>query len=356
MKYADFKKPNGEERKLLKKIYKRGSGNLSRRAHIILLTSRPFLSFSVAQIARICFCSRKTIYNTLDRYMQDGIVGLFDKPRSSDILDTLRTKTPLESKISLHQKWTLELVVKYLEQELNIRVTPQSVSNWLKNHGWSYHRSKRELQPPKPVTTEEKKAVLKLLNSIDPQKEVIVFLDQSGFYLDGLVTGIWMPKGDQKKIPVSGNHDKLWVYGVFGPHTEKVYYRITEKCNSGETIRFLHQIRQRFPGKNIHIVLDNASFHHSKKTQAFVERYPELVFHFLPARATKLNPIERIWLFAKGVVVAAAIFTDTSELYHMLRKFFWHFNENRIEYHFSLDKLYSNWKNWPEVESREVGV
>jgi transposase len=358
----NFERPNGDERKLLRKLYKRSSGNLSRRAHIVLIASMVMISFTASQIAAICHCCRRTVYNTLDRYREEGLVGLFDKPKSGrprkidadqspQVLGTLKQKTPESVNISLHQKWTLKLVVAYLEEELGVRVSQRTVSNWLAKNDWSYHRGKQELQPPKPLIEKEKEAVLKLLQPLDSQKEVILFMDQSGFCLDGLVTGVWMPKDEQKKIVVTGSHDRWWVFGAFNPHTQKVYYRITKKCNSDETILFLHQIRQRFPNKKIHIVLDNASFHHSKRTQAFVERYPEITFHFLPTRATKLNPIERIWLFAKGVVVAGAIFTDMKELYHMLRRFFWHFNEKRIKYGFSLENLRSIWKGWAVVEA-----
>jgi len=347
----------GKEKKLLKKIYRKCKGHISWRAQIVLLAVQIWPICTVELIATICECTQRTVYNVFERFNEYGIMGLLDQPRSGrptkinenvmkELLADLELKKPNQVGPYLHSKWTLKLGVDYVKKwELN--VCQRTLGRLLRKNGWTYHRSKRELCPPDPIDEAKKQEVLALLKSIDLDKELIIFMDESAFYLDGLVSGEWMPKGKQKNMYVSGSKKKYWVYGVFNPHDKKVYYQICDKCNSDQTILFLQQLHQRFPGKKIHIVLDNASFHHSAKTTSFLEQHSEFALHFLPSRGARLNPIERFWLFAKGFTVAGAVFSDMEQLYHALRRFFWHYQQQRIEYNFNLLKLIEIWEKWP---------
>ena len=60
-------------------------------------------------------------------------------------------------------------------------------------------------------------------------------------------------------------------------------------------------------------------------------------------------PIERFWEFAKDVTVASAVYNDMDELYHALRRFFWHYNAGNIEYNFDKQKLIDLWQRWPAI-------
>jgi hypothetical protein len=273
---------------------------------------------------------------------------------SEELLKILEEKKPNEVGNYIHSKWTLKITKDYVEKTWQIKVSKRTISRLLYQNGWSFHRGKRELKAPEPLDEQTQREVIKLLEEIDESREVILFLDQSAFYLAGLVTGTWMPLSKQQEIYVSGSKEKFWIFGVFNPHNKKVYYRICEKCNSYEMVLFLAQIRQRFPGKTIHLVLDNASFHKSAETDYYLYHHQEFKLHFLPARGAKLNPIERFWLFAKGVTVANAILADKEELYHVLRRFFWHYTDGNIEYNYNIEKTIALWKRWPTASRADI--
>jgi len=358
---------SGKERRWLKKIFKRGKGRISYRALIILLAISICPSYSVSQIAAITQSCRQTIYNTIARFNRYGIFGLMDKRRSGrpvsislseeeKLLDLFENKKPSETGKYIHSKWSLKLIRDYLRQNYQIEVCDATVSRWLGRKGWSYSRSKRELLAAQALNGQTKQDVIDLLEALKDEDDIILFVDQSAFYLDGLPSGTWGPVGKQKEIPASGNREKFWIFGAFNPRTKKVYFRICQECNSYQMVLFLGQLRQRFPGKTIHIVLDNASFHKSAETDYFVFHHKEIVFHFLPARGAKLNPIERFWEFAKSVTVASAVYNDMDELYHSLRRFFWHYNQGNIEYNFDIQKLIDLWKRWPSIPPNAIGL
>ena len=351
---------SGSDRDILKFMYKKGKGRVAGRAHIILLAASICLRYAPDQIAAICHSSTKTVYNVFERYRTEGLAGLFDEarsgrpvdipenPQTEAILQKLQTQTPDQAGISLHAKWTLELIARLLKKELAIETSVRTVSNWLHGHGWTYHRAKKELLPPGPLSPEDQKQVVDLLQCAQLTDDVLVFMDEAGFYLDGIVAGCWMPRGQQKKIPTGGRRKKVWVFGAFNPHTQQVHHRLAERCNEEGVILFLQDLLQVYPNGRIHIVLDNASFHKkSRKVKNFVAAYPRLRLHFLPARAPKLNPIERVWLYAKSVVVACAVYANLAELEKQINRFFQHFNDHQLEYNFDRQKVIALWKKWP---------
>ena len=351
----------GKERKLLKKIYKKGIGRVSYRAQIILLSTSLTASYTRNQIAAQCFCCRKTVYNTICKYKENGIWGIFDlqKPGrpclinakcSQEIQTTIQTSKPSKlGKHYFHSSWTLKIIRDYLAKSFSIFTSQRTISRWLHSNGWSYHRSKKELFPIQPLLDKEQRAVMKLLRNLNRNQEVLLFVDQSAFYLDGLPGGCWSPCGEQHQIQASGSRQKRWLFGAFNPHDGKFYYRMCKKCNSEEMILFLHQIRQRFRNKSIHIVLDNARFHTSAETEYFLQNHDEFVLHFLPPRGAKLNPIERFWLFVKHITVKNSVFESLDELSSTLRKFFWHYNNGNIQYNFDIQKTINVWNQWPCV-------
>lgn len=346
----------GKERKLLKKIFKKCKGRISLRAQILVLATEITIYYRVEQITKICFCCKQTVYNTFQRYNEEGIIGLADKPKpgrprsitgeqTKELLPVLEEKQPKEVGDYFHSKWTLRLVKNYLEKNWQVKTSTKTIQRWFHLNGWSYHRNKKGFVP-NPLRKNQQDKVVRLLENIDHNKEVILFLDQTGFDLSGDVTRTWMPKGKQHCIPCN-NNGKLSIYGAFNPHNTRFYFRITSTCNSEQMILFLHQICQKFPGKTIHLVLDNASFHHSADTAYFFHHHPEFVAHFLPVKSPRLNAIEQFWLFIKNYISAASIFNDLKDLYHTLRRFFWRYSNYHIVYNFSLAKTIHIWKQWP---------
>jgi putative transposase len=67
----------------------------------------------------------------------------------------------------------------------------------------------------------------------------------------------------------------------------------------------LHQLRARFKGKTLAIILDNASIHKAKVTNKFIEKYTDIKLYYLPTYSPKYNPTEQVWKWLKPLVHAA---------------------------------------------------
>jgi transposase len=63
-------------------------------------------------------------------------------------------------------------------------------------------------------------------------------------------------------------------------------------------IALCQDVARRYEDRGkVHLVVDNYSIHHSKKTQVAVDALGgKVVLHFLPPYSPQGNPIERVWL------------------------------------------------------------
>ncbi|MDL1885922.1 hypothetical protein FBR01_20065 [Anaerolineae bacterium CFX8] len=66
-----------------------------------------------------------------------------------------------------------------------------------------------------------------------------------------------------------------------------------------------------YPNQRLILVLDNASYHHSRATTAALAALEDRVLViWLPKYSPFLNPIERFWLYLKNLVAANYLHPD----------------------------------------------
>ncbi len=84
--------------------------------------------------------------------------------------------------------------------------------------------------------------------------------------------------------------------------TQKFYWKKSKRPDSGAFIWFLTQLRQRTPGQQIIIILDNASIHRSRKVKSHLKRYKDIHLLSLPTYSPEYNPVEIFWKWIKPKV------------------------------------------------------
>jgi len=78
--------------------------------------------------------------------------------------------------------------------------------------------------------------------------------------------------------------------------------RETERFGAETFIDFLCQFNRanRATRRRMVLILDNASYHHARLHKPWRESHAERIsLEFLPAYSPELNPIERVWKFAR---------------------------------------------------------
>lgn len=145
------------------------------------------------------------------------------------------------------------------------------------------------------------------------------------------ISRCWTIKGVQPQIPFElGHHERLHLFGAINPQTGDIHIRKCSRIDSYNFIRFLKQTKNKYPGKSIILIIDNAAWHHAKKVHLAIERSKINLF-FLPAYSPDLNPIERLWKRLRKDVTHNAFFQSMESLKNALARFFRYLKGNRKE-------------------------
>ena len=108
-----------------------------------------------------------------------------------------------------------------------------------------------------------------------------------------------MMKGEQQKILHSGTKKKINAFITLLYPSHKVMFKLSESRTSQDFIDHVrsisHYVKSNNGVKRFILVIDNASFHISRKTKSFLTKQAQwLTVIYLPKRSPNLNPVETI--------------------------------------------------------------
>jgi len=109
--------------------------------------------------------------------------------------------------------------------------------------------------------------------------------------------GCWAPKDTPVAVAQTSGRQRLNVHGAIDLETGKTRMLDVTTVDAASTIMLLMAIQAMHPGKRvIHLLLDNARYHHAKLVQAWLARPGcRIKLHFIPAYCPHLDLIERLW-------------------------------------------------------------
>lgn len=151
-------------------------------------------------------------------------------------------------------------------------------------------------------------AFLQKLATIDPEK--IVYSDETGIDDNEVVLTGWALKGQRcyakKNAERNTRYNIIAVYNsegrLFAPFLFEGY------CNAETYATFLERVFIPVSKPGMVLIVDNASFHKSKKITALIEQAQCRIL-FLPPYSPDFNPIEHLWNAVKHKTRQAAVIT-----------------------------------------------
>jgi transposase len=140
-------------------------------------------------------------------------------------------------------------------------------------------------------------------------------MDETTVSLHPPLRRCWMRKGERKLIPAPGAQQHLHVFGAYNWRNQQLTYTTASHKNSETMVAFLERLLDDYPRQKLVLVMDNASYHHSKTTKAALSLYEgRLLVIWLPKYSPFLNPIERFWLHFKQLAVANRLHASLTDL------------------------------------------
>jgi hypothetical protein len=89
-------------------------------------------------------------------------------------------------------------------------------------------------------------------------------------------------------------HGVLDLYAALEIATGNVTHRVTESHTATDFLAFMNLVVQRYPRKQLHVVLDNSSSHSTPQVKAWLEAHPRVHFHYTPSHASSARTAQSL--------------------------------------------------------------
>jgi transposase len=214
--------------------------------------------------------------------------------------------------------WTCARVALVIHEELGILYHKDHVSRLLKELQWTPQVPiRRAIQRDEgAIRRWREKDWPRLQRQARRERRVLVFEDESGFYLLPGLVRTYGPQGQTPVIREKQTRDHLSVMGGMTP-TGKVYTLVRQKSLNGlHSIEFLKHLL-RVAGKRLLVIWDGSPIHRRQEVTEFVsDTHGKIWLESLPGYAPDLNPWdEGGWHHLKNVQMRNLVCRDLEELH-----------------------------------------
>ena len=286
-----------EEIKTLEEMHRNHPSPASRtRAHAVLLSDSGFRLKEIARIYNIC---RQTAATWLHAWKDDGICGLFDKPRSGRPR-LLCNEAEIEAISSvIESPRSLKKVLAELASSLNLSTTPSisTLKRICKRAGLTWKRVRKSLRSKRdPDLFEQSRQQLVTLIEQSKKKEIDLFyFDESGFTLEPCVPYAWQPRGQIIEVPCAKSK-RLNVLGFINRECSFASVVFEGTITSAVVVASIDHFISTLQRQTV-LVMDNASIHKSFEFQENIELWQQqgLTIVNIAPYSPELNIIEILW-------------------------------------------------------------
>lgn len=248
------------------------------------------------EIAAKLDVSDTTIRQWKRRYLESGLAGIEDKPRTgrprvndetveARVLSVATSKPPAGK-----THWSTRDIAR------KTRVPQQSVSVILRKNNLKPHLHKSFMVSNDPDFEEKASDVIGLYMN-PPENAIVLCADEKTNIqaLDRLQPNLPLkPHLIERSTFEYKRNGVTNLFAAFNTATGEVTGKHARRNNRFEFIKFLNKLDRKYKGKEIHIILDNLGTHKTKEVKEWLSARPNWHFHFTPTYSSWLNQVE-IW-------------------------------------------------------------
>lgn len=161
---------------------------------------------------------------------------------------------------------------------------------------------------------------------------VLMYCDEASFQVSGTRSRGWIRKGrkNDKEIESKPTRDSVKAFGAVSVSDNPRFHFLFAKVFNAQTfLRFLKRLVKRYPDKIIHLILDNARYHHAKLLRKWLRKNAKrLQLHFLPPYSPEYNAQEGVWRLTRIKTTHNRFFNNQAELHRAIFRRFNRFQGN----------------------------
>jgi transposase len=266
-----------------------------------------------------------------DRYLREGVEGLWDYPRSGrppvidEAMVVAATMEPPPTETGLTQ-WSSRELAKRIGVSHN-----ESASIW-RNWGLQPHRVESFKFSTDPELESRITDVVALYMN-PPENAIVLCIDEK--------SQVQALERAQPMLPVAPGlaarrshdyyrHGVTSLFSALEIATGKVLGECYEQHTNAEFLAFLKLVAREYPEKDLHIVVDNYGTHQHPHVEEWLAR-PEnkrITRHFTPTGCSWLNLIEVFFSIITRTAIRRGSFTSVQELITAIKNFIQHYNKD----------------------------
>lgn len=306
------------------------------RAQIILQSAEDRKPSEIAQTAGLSVDSIRT---RIKRFNAQGLLGLFDQPRSGrpreytaeQALQVAEIATTPPDKLAAPiNTWSLSHLQRYLEEKTEVgRLCCETIRSILNEQGISLQEAQRWQESPDPELESKTRAIVDgYVNP--PDNTILLCFDQKGPVQFRQYSGRnYRPRKKPARVPDEYvRHGTGYLLAALNPHSGNVWGRCFEKYNTGTVIWFMGWLLRQLPkDMQIIIIWDNASPHSKTVKQWFQKRFGQRVqWVHTPKKAAWLNLIEAWMSMFERDVLRNGHFESLAEFNRAAKRYLEYYN------------------------------
>jgi len=301
---------------------------LAERARIVTLAAEGVANTEIAERLGL---SRPTVIGWRQRYEQEGIEGLVDKPRSGrprEIDDDVRLDIVARTLAGPPKRlgithWSTRLLAA------EVGVSNFTVAMIWREFGLKPHR----VQTFKFSTDPELEAKLRDVVGLylnPPERAIVLCVDEK--------SQIQALERSQPILPIRPGlperathdyvrHGTATLFAALEVATGRVTDQVFDRHRHQEFLRFLKRVAKEYPRRELRIVLDNYGTHKHPVVREWLESHPRIHLHFTPTGASWLNMVEIFFGIITKQAIRRGSFASVKDLVAAIRRFIDAWNE-----------------------------
>jgi transposase len=263
-----------------------------RRARVILLSHA---GVGGVEIATRLDLTPEAVSRIRRRFVRDGVDGLDDRPKAGRRDHAVPAET-IEQIVHLalspppagRSRWTTRLLADAVGR------TSGCVSDILRAQGLKPHLVRTYKVSRDPAFAAKVTDVVGLY--LHPPEHAIVLSGDEK-------TSIQALERTQPPLPLRAGravrhthdyrrHGILDLFAALEVATGKVTHTFSASHTAADFLRFMKKVARTYPGRDLHVVLDNSSTHNTEEIRRWLLANPRVQFHYTPTSASWLNQIE----------------------------------------------------------------
>ena len=281
------------------------SAGRAKRARILLLAADGVSNTRIAQQVGV---TRQTVVSWRTRYVESGLEGLADAPRSGRPrrLDHAKvisaTLKPPPKKLGVTH-WSSRLLAARLG------VSNSTVAKAWRDYGIQPWRSQTFKFSTDPELVAKVTDVVGLYLA-PPQNAIVLSVDEKSQIqaLDRTQPTLPMRAGAaERRTHDYVRHGTTTLFAALEVATGNVTAITQPRHRRQEFLRFLRVVAKAYPDQELHLVMDNYSTHKTAEVRRWLAENPRIHVHFTPTSGSWMNLVE-VWF---GIIEKQAIHRGT---------------------------------------------